>query len=159
MNVDVIRLEFMTTSDPNTYTRDEWKSLGFFYDRDDDARLWMLQGSKGGLKRFASLLRQYVTNPRRQLKSEHEHYGPYMYLKISTWPEAGIRKSAIRGTLDDLKRLANIVDNKLDETDVGKSVDVSLDYVDDPEYKLVLCVCADDTDPSSLDPLLAQNGG
>ena len=53
---DVIRLEFMTTSDPNTYTRDECKSLGFFYDRDDDARLWMLQGSKSGLKRFASSL-------------------------------------------------------------------------------------------------------
>ena len=149
----------MTPIDVNSMTRDEWRSLGFFYERDDDANVWTLLGTKSGLKKFASLLRDYASKPTNQTKSEHDHYGPYMYLKIMTWPDAGIGKNAIHGTLDDLARLAGIVDNKLEEVGIGESIDVSRDYVGDPEYKLVLSLYTDETDPASLDPLLIKHGG
>jgi hypothetical protein len=70
-------------------TRREWRELGFFYDRDDVSKEWRLVGSREGLRHFAGLLRAYVADPRNEMKSEHEHYGPYMYLEVMTWPEAG----------------------------------------------------------------------
>ena len=146
----------MTPADPNLFTREEWRSLGFFYDRDDDSATWTLRGSKKGLKRFAVLLRNYASNPKNQLKSEHEHFGPYMYLKIMTWPEAGVGK-AIHGTLDDLKRLADIIDEKLEEICIGESLDISFDYAVSSEYRLALNLFPDNTDPASLDPLINQN--
>ena len=54
--------------------------LGFFYDRDDASKEWILVGSRAGLQRFADLLHAYVADPRHETLSEHEHYGPYMYL-------------------------------------------------------------------------------
>ena len=149
----------MTPTDSNSFTREEWRSLGFFYDRNDDAAAWTLLGPKKGLERFSVLLRNYASKPKNQLKSEHEHFGPYMYLKIMTWPEAGIGRKAIHGTLEDLKRLADIVDQKLEEICIGEPLDISFDYAVNSEYRLVLNLSPDNTDPASLDPLLNQNGG
>ena len=42
-------------SETQDHTREEWRELGFFYDRDDDAKEWRLRGSRDGLRRFARL--------------------------------------------------------------------------------------------------------
>src|SRR5438128_3553565 len=94
-------------------TRAEWRDLGFFYDVDEGSKQWLLVGSRIGLLRFSELLRAYATNPRREGMSEHDHYGPYMYLKVMTWPHAGIDANTIHGTLEDLGRLASLVDEKV----------------------------------------------
>ena len=83
----------MPSDATNRMTRRE---LGFVYDKDDDRKESRLVGSRSGLLRFRDLLLEYSADPRNAKKSEHEHYGPYMYLEIMTWPEAGFDDHAGR---------------------------------------------------------------
>jgi hypothetical protein len=86
-------------------TRQEWRELGFFYDRDDTARCWRVVRSKKGLSRFADVLHGYAADAHNEALSEHAQIGPYMYLKVMTWSEAGVDRDSVHGTLDDLRRL------------------------------------------------------
>jgi len=98
----------MPSDATNEATRREWRELGFFYDRNDQQKLWELIGSRSGLMRFRDALSEYAEDPNNDYESEHKHYGPYLYLEIMTWPEPGFDDHAIRGSLPDLKRLAAI---------------------------------------------------
>jgi hypothetical protein len=138
-------------------TRREWRELGFFYDRNDVAREWLLVGSKAGLQRFAKLLFEYASDPRHDLQSEHDHYGPYLYLKIMTWPDAGMDENAIFGTLSDLHRLANVVEQAIGHAQSDETVRIRDEYVSGAEYSLVLSVKADDFDPASVDGCLQNS--
>ena len=149
----------MSKSTIDEHTRREWRDHGFFYEFDNGAKAWRVVGSRAGLFRFADLLVRYASDPRNQLKSEHDHFGPYMYLKIMTWPDAGISSDSIHGSLDDLFRLGGIVRGVITGAVVGASLDVSRAYAEDCEYSLVLDVRADDFDPSSADRTLEENAG
>jgi hypothetical protein len=144
----------MTSDAMNRRTRQEWRELGFFYDRDDETRIWRLIGSRAGLLRFRDELVLYVANPKNALKSEHEHYGPYSYLEIMTWPEAGFDDHAIRGPLEDLARLARIIESKLDTSRPGSLVKVREEFAAHSPYSLVLDVREDGFDPATADVLL-----
>ncbi|HUE54049.1 MAG TPA: hypothetical protein VMO80_17030 [Terriglobales bacterium] len=144
----------MRSDEVNKKTREEWRALGFFYDRDDDAKLWALIGSRAGLLRFRDALREYVADPRNALESEHEHYGPYMYLKVMTWQEAGFDNNAIRGSLADLARLAALVETRLATAQPGSAVRIHHEFAADSPYALVLEVREDSFDPAAADPLL-----
>jgi hypothetical protein len=143
----------------NEATRKEWRDLGFFYELDDDRREWRLVGSRSGLLKFRDLLMQYVANPRNEAESEHDHYGPYMYLKISTWSEAGVDGNAIYGTLQDLRRLAGIIDAKLQDARPGTILRIQEDFAEGCEYCLVLDVRDERFDPASADPELSKGAG
>jgi hypothetical protein len=93
----------MTTAEMNEVTRQEWSELGFFYDYDKAGSRWQLIGSQLGLLRFVEILDSYVADPKNERLSEHEHYGPYWFLKLMTWGEAEISESAICGTLLDFR--------------------------------------------------------
>src|ERR1035438_7741098 len=80
----------MPSDATNRATTQEWRELGFFYDRDDRARVWKLTGSRSGLLRFRDLLLSYVADPCNALEAEHEHYGPYAYLEVMTLPRGGV---------------------------------------------------------------------
>ena len=144
----------MPSDAANQAMQQEWRELGFFYDRDDESRTWRLTGSREGLQSFRDALLAYVADPRNAVDSEHEHYGPYMYLKVMTWPKAGFDDNSIRGTLSDLKRLANIIDAKLAAVAPGSTVVIREEFATDSPYSLVLSVCQDGFDPASADPLL-----
>jgi hypothetical protein len=136
-------------------TRREWRDLGFFYFSDDDAREWQLTGSKDGLLRFADSLDAYALDPQFADQSEHDHFGPHMYLKVMTWPDAGIDGQSIRGTQEDIQRLAALIRQKLSVAHVGEVVALGREYVADAEYEIVFRVKDDDFDPASEDPQLA----
>jgi hypothetical protein len=136
-------------------TRREWRDLGFFYYSDDDAREWQLTGSKEGLLRFAGCLDAYATDPQFADQSEHDHFGPHMYLKVMTWLDAGIDGRSIHGTQEDIQRLATLVRRKLSVAHAGETVAVGREYVADAEYKIVFHVKEDGFDPASEDPQLA----
>lgn len=93
--------------------RQEWRDLRFYYEFREANAQWRLVGSLAGLLRFCDLLREYASDARNTRLSEHEHYGPYRYLKVMTWHEAAILPDAIAGTLADLMRLADIVEGRL----------------------------------------------
>ena len=138
----------------NQATRREWRELGFFYDCDDEAREWRMIGSRAGLLRFRDLLIAYVGDPRNAMDSEHEHYGPYEYLEIMTWPEPGFDNHAIHGPVSDLKRLARIVEAKLTDAEPGAIVRVGEEFAASTLYSLVLEVREDDFDPATADSSL-----
>lgn len=128
----------MPSNATNSATRREWRELGFYYDRDDHTKVWRLTGSRAGLLRFRDELLSYAANPSNTAKSEHEHYGPYSYLEIMTWPEAGFDDHAIRGTLEDLARLAKIIEAKLSTSRPGSSIQIREEFAVDSPYSLVL---------------------
>ncbi len=136
-------------------TRDEWRELGFFYDLDASSQCWRLVGSTSGLRGFVSALRAYCVDPRNAKLSEHEHYGPYTYLKVMTWSDPGIDGNSIHGTLDDLNRLADLIDNALVGALVGDTIRLGGEYVSDSDYDLLLVVEDADFDPAKADPCLA----
>jgi hypothetical protein len=132
-------------------TRREWRELGFFYGRSDPSKEWVIVGSREGLLRFRDLLLAYVADPRNEKKSEHEHYGPYSYLEIMTWPDPGMDGHAIHGSLSDLRRLAEIIDAKVDVASSGARITIRDEYAANAEFSLVLEMREDDFDPASAD--------
>jgi hypothetical protein len=147
-------IEFTMKNEISGATAREWQQLGFFYDRDDQARTWTLTGSRAGLLRFSDALRAYVTDARNAQISEHEHYGPYMYLKVMTSPDAAVDKEGIRGSLSDLARLATLVESKLASVQAGERVRIQDEFASNSSYELILDVRQDAFDPSSADPAL-----
>ena len=85
--------------------RDEWTELGFYYDLDQrlEVNQWRFYGSKKGYQHFITLLDEYTNDTNKEGLSEHEHYGPYSYLKIITCSKATITDKYIAGTIQDLK--------------------------------------------------------
>jgi hypothetical protein len=140
-------------------TREEWRTLGFHYDREDSTKLWRLSGSRVGLLRFAELLDLYVANPRNQLLSEHEHYGPYSYLEVMTWQDAGIDDHSIHGSLEDLERLGVLIRSTVEQLRPGQSAEIREHFAADSNYGLMLSLRNDGFDPASLDANLAEDAG
>jgi hypothetical protein len=136
----------------NKSIRDDWRDLGFFYNRDDQDKTWTLTGSRAGLLRFRDALLAYVADPRNAMKSEHEHYGPYSCLEIMTWPEAGFDDHAIRGPVADLARLARLIEDKIADARPGSAVRIQEEFAKDSPYALLLDVRQDGFDPASEDP-------
>ena len=147
--------------DPTTkeHTQAEWRELGFFYDRDDAAKEWVLIGSRDGLLRFAHLLHDYVADPRNAMKSGHEHYGPYMYLEVMTWPESGMDGHSIHGPIPDLERLARLVEDRVSTMEASTITRIRDEFAVGSPYSLVLHLRPDDFDPSSEDANLTGEAG
>lgn len=137
---------------------DEWRQLGFYYDRDDrlDVNQWKFFGSKKGLLNFVSLLDKYTDNPANDTLSEHEHYGPYSYLKIMTWDKPTITADYIAGTIQDLKILRNLILEKLGKTEAGRTFNIDKDYGQDNTITAKFFVMADNFDPVSMDELIVS---
>jgi hypothetical protein len=137
---------------------DEWRELGFYYDRDDrmDVNQWRFYGSKQGLQKFVSLLNDYTANSRNDALSEHDHYGPYGYLKIMTSDEQRITERHIEGTIQDFKRLRDIIAEKLSNAQPGQTFTIDKDYGVDNTVTAKFFVMADDFDPPSMDELIVS---
>jgi hypothetical protein len=133
--------------------------LGFFYDRLDAPKEWLVVGSRSGLLRFASLLRAYAVDPRIVAKSEHQHYGPYLYLKVMTWPDAGIDAQAIRGSLKELTALALLIEAEVARLSPGARSRIRETFSPASEYALVLEMREDTFDPASADPNVTGTAG
>jgi hypothetical protein len=131
--------------------KQKWRELGFFCELDDQKKTWTLTGSRSGLLFFPDLLLGYVNDPANATDGNQKHYGPYGSLDIMTWPEAGFGGNAIRGSLEDLTRLAELIEAKLASAQAGEEVRVREEYSDHSPYTLVLDIRADGFDPSSAD--------
>lgn len=127
---------------------DEWRDLGFYCDHDTKEQQYRLVGSRAGLHKFCDLLRSYVADPRNEMQSEHEHYGPYG-LEVMTWPEAGIDDHAIYGPLPKLAELATIIEGRLAEATAGERLTIRDEFAANAEFCIVLDVREDGFDPAT----------
>ncbi len=131
--------------------KQQWRKLGFYCELDDQKRLWVLTGSRAGLLYFPDLLLGYVNDPQNAVDGSKQHYGPYGSLEVMTWTTAGLDSHAIRGSLDDLTRLAELVQGKLVSAEAGESITIRDEFAADSPYGLFLDVRPDGFDPSSAD--------
>jgi hypothetical protein len=143
----------LTREEIDEQTREDWRELGFFYDQDRDARSWRFIGSRSGLLQFSALLSHYTADERNAALSEHDHYGPYWYLKIVTWNEASITEDDIRGTFEDFRRLAELTKRRLERVSPGEVFEIDKEYSENNDFKLRFEVREDGFDPAQADPL------
>ena len=129
----------------------EWRKLGFFCELDEQKKLWTLVGSRAGLLYFPDLLLGYVIDPTKAEDGANEHYGPYGSLQVMTWTDPGFSAHAIRGSLTDLARLADIVGAKLASAQPGEPIRIREEYAPDSPFSLLLDVRVDGFDPASAD--------
>lgn len=147
----------MSPSDAtNRTTRAEWRALGFYYEIRGEPPCWRFVGSAEGLSRFVALLDEYVRDPRNEALSEHEHYGPYMYLKVQTAESPEIDGQSIRGSLRDLARLGDLIAAGLLDTGVGRSLVIGQEYSESVRLPLWFEVREAGFDPATADPLLPE---
>lgn len=144
----------MTREELNDRTRKEWRELGFFYEYDENNSRWRLVGSQQGLLKFCDILDEYVVDEKKASISEHEHYGPYWYLKLVTWTEAVITRDDIRGTLEDFIRLADLTKRKLKKAAVGDKFVIDVEYSPKNEAKILFEIKAEGFDAATEDPLV-----
>lgn len=100
-------------------TKQEWRELGFYYERDDDEKLWKFVASKNEISLFVSLLNAFSNEFKELTEFEHEHYGPYFYLKIMLLDCPGINKNCIYGSYSDMIKLANLIEEKNNDSEVN----------------------------------------
>jgi hypothetical protein len=141
----------------NQATREEWRELGFFYERTDEPPCWRFVGSAAGLANLVRLLDAYVRNPRNDAISEHAHYGPYMYLKVQTSESPEIDGQSIRGTLADLARLRDVLADGLRGLCPGQSLTIGPEYSPAVSFPLHLEVREAEFDPACADPALSES--
>jgi hypothetical protein len=140
-----------------TATIEEWRDLGFHYDLDDERHVWALTGSPIGLSRFATILRQFASDSRNDVRFEHDHYGPYGYLKIMNNPEErGFNSNAIFAPRSEFSELADLIESRLAKSKTGSTINLSHDFAPKSEYELRLIVAPEDFDPGLFDPWVQQ---
>ena len=133
--------------------KDEWRELGFYYDleKSADRNEWKFYGSKHGLQNFVKILEDYTNKSANNFLSEHNHYGPYNYLKIMTWDKPIITENYIAGTIKDLKVFKSIIANKLENIQAGQSFMIDKEYGKGNTATAKFFVMENDFDPVSID--------
>ena len=132
--------------------RRAWRELGFFCGRDSAAKEWRIVGSVKGLRKFASELRTYASDPANDRTSEYTHFGPAMNLEVGTWHQTEITDQWIAGPLTDLLRLAGLIERSAQDNVVGNRVALRSSFSPMAPYELVLDVRDEAFDPASADP-------
>jgi len=136
----------------NEATRRDWHKLGFYYERDDATRTWRLLGTREGLLGFAASLKEYAVNDRNRQVSEHEHFGPYWYLEVGTWPAPEITDHWIAGPLEAIATLAGHIDAELATAEPPAILKLRDAFAPSSPYEFQLELQSESFDPALADP-------
>jgi hypothetical protein len=133
-------------------TRD-WRKLGFYYEVNELKRRWEFRGSRAGLAKLGKALVDYAEKHDENCDSEHEHYGPYMYLKLVTRDEMAFTKQGIEGPAEKIGELGRAIVKRVER--LRAPATVVMDSSVEGGYTLALMVLEDGFDPASADEALA----
>lgn len=131
--------------------KEEWRQLGYHYDIDNKLKKWIFTASPFGLQDFVYHIENFADQSTSNTKSEHEHFGPYEYLKIMIWDSPGIDKDSIYGSREDLLRLAAIIKKHLTDENICKTITIRDKYTETAEYSLELNIQEYGFDPATCD--------
>jgi hypothetical protein len=132
--------------------RENWREIGFYYQRDDVSLIWQIIGSRAGLKRLCGTLKTYVRDFDAHVRTgDRGLTGPYKYLKVVNWHMASILRDGIYGPLESIQGLATTIEEKLNLHNPGECFIIDEEYSDVNAYKLELVVREDEWDPSNVD--------
>jgi hypothetical protein len=140
------------------HVRDYWRENGFYYDFDGriDVNQWRVYGSKKGLGNFVKILEAYILDERNAEIGEHEHYQPYYNLIITTLTSPCITDRFLEGTIQNLSDLKVILENKIENTEIGATFNIDQDYGVGNTVTAKFFVMCDTFDPSSMDELIVS---
>jgi hypothetical protein len=142
----------MPSEAANEATRRDWRELGFFCGRDAAAKEWCIVGSVSGLRKFATEIRKYASNPVHDRLSEYTQFGPAMNLEVGTSHQTEITEQWIGGPLVDLLRLATLIERSAQANVVGKRIALRANFSPMAPYELILDIRDEAFDPASADP-------
>lgn len=134
--------------------RREWRQLGVYYEMDNATKEWKMYGDRKGIENFRSIIKEYCDKHENFRISEHIHLGPYSYLKIMTWDRPIISTDVIAGTIRDLKKLSELIREKLKNTKTEESFTIDNEFGDNNKAKITIKVMADKFDPVTMDEQL-----
>ena len=145
--------------------REGWRELGFYCDFAEERDRWRFVGSRRGLLGFRDLLNDYVRDPAHSESSgdpygPHGHFGPYMHLTIRTLtPKTAssgpkILDCEIHGRIQDIAKLALLVEKKVSEGIIGDRFVIDEEYSVENQVALEFEIREEGFDPASLDPYL-----
>ncbi len=117
-------------------TGEEWSVLGFYHELDAEHNRWRLIGSRTGLLTLARMIHKYASGPPTSGERPPLEIGPFQDLKIREWETPGIDDESIYGPLQDLRRLAELIETRLAGTSPHSQVTIGPDYVPTAEYAL-----------------------
>jgi hypothetical protein len=136
----------------------EWRQLGFYYElyENGDVCQWRFFGSKSGFQQFSSLLCKYADDPVNVNFSEHEHYGPYYYLKIMTSDQERITADMFEVTIQGARQLADIILRKTMSHAPGETFLIETEFGNNNTASALFFLMDDSFDPASLDKSLRR---
>ncbi|MBN2736070.1 MAG: hypothetical protein JXR70_03755 [Spirochaetales bacterium] len=132
-------------------TKEDWRKLGFYYERDDKEKKWVFVGSKYGLEDFCIILNEYSENKNNEIIGEHIHLGPYEYLKIMTSDHFKVTEDWICGSLQDLKKLSSLIKEEIKITKIDTIKIIENDFFQESDFLLELRVMQYGYDPATAD--------
>lgn len=132
-------------------TAEDWRKLGFYYECDEEKQVWRFVGSKAGLYKLAYLFIEYSSNPYNQKISEHQHYGPYMYLKIATSVDFGIGKYGFCGSLRNFNDLGRQINDKIMSAEENSTIVFVPIWSSVTDYRLIFDVRQENFDLATVD--------
>lgn len=135
-------------------TKEDWRTLGYYFECDDINKKWKFIGSKNGLGYFILYLERYINNPKNKACGEHDHIGPYENLKIMTNEEVKITDYCISGTLADFDKLKKIIKEKLEESDINSVFVIDDEFSLSNDYILEITIMDYGFDPATADKQL-----
>ena len=137
---------------------EEWRQLGFYYElyENGDVHQWRFFGSKSGFQRFSSLLHKYADDPVNVNLSEHEHYGPYYYLKVMTSDQERITADMFEVTIQGARQLADIILRKTQSHAPGETFSIESEFGKNNTASALFFIMDERFDPASLDRSLRR---
>lgn len=127
----------------------DWRKLGFYYEVNELKRRWEFKGSREGLTKLGEALSTYAKKHDEYCDSDHEHYGPYMDLKVMTRGEMAFTKQGIEGPAGKIGELGRAIVKHA--AGLEPVATVLIDSPKEGGYTLALMVQEDGFDPASAD--------
>lgn len=137
-------------------TGEEWQALGFYHEPDQAHRVWRLVGSVSGLRTIVRMLASQADKASGETEPAALVVGPFNDFSIRIWERAGIDDESIHGSADDLRRLSEIIEQKLEGAAEGAEIAIGNEYAADLEYTLLIAVRDEEFDPASQVPAIVN---
>ena len=137
-------------------TGEEWRALGFYHEPDQAHHVWRLVGSVSGLRTIVRMLASQADKATGETLPAPLVVGPFDDFYIRVWERAGIDDESIHGSADDLRRLSEIIEEKLGGAAVGAEIAIGNEYAANLEYTLLIAVRDEEFDPASQVPAIVN---
>ena len=137
-------------------TGEEWRALGFYHEPDQAHHVWRLVGSVSGLRTIVRMLVSQADKASGETLPAPLEVGPFDDFYIRIWERAGIDDESIHGSADDLRRLSEIIEQKLGGAAVGAEIAIGNEYAANLEYTLLIAVRDEEFDPASQVPAIVN---